>query len=241
MGLLQTALTAIYPPRCLGCGEMVDSDFGLCSKCWGQTAFIGGTICDSCGVPLPGTMQEEVVHCDACLNAPKPWKHGRAALVYTDMGRKLVLQLKHADRQEIAKPAARWMRQVVAEISLPNAVIAPVPLHWTRLAKRRYNQSALIAKHLAALTGHEMCADLLERPRRTSSLDGKSKAERADILSGAIQISNKRRHRVVNRPVIIVDDVMTTGATLAACAEACRAAGASEVCVAVLARVVKDA
>lgn len=241
MGLLQTALTAIYPPRCLGCGEMVDSDFGLCGACWGQTAFVGGTVCDSCSTPLPGSSQDEVVHCDACLRAPKPWKHGRAALIYTGMGRKLVLQLKHGDRQEIAKPAAGWMRQAVADMAADNALIAPVPLHWMRLVKRRYNQSALIAAHLSMMTGHEACADLLERPRRTPSLDGKTKAERADILEGAIRVTPRRRHRIVNRPVILVDDVMTTGATLAACAEACRAAGATEVCVAVLAQVAKDA
>ena len=241
MGLLQTALTAIYPPRCLGCGEMVDSDFGLCGVCWGKTAFVGGTVCDSCSTPLPGSVPDEVVHCDACLKAPKPWKHGRAALLYTGMGRKLVLGLKHGDRQEIAKPAAGWMRQAVAEMAPENALLAPVPLHWMRLAKRRYNQSALIAAQLSAMTGRDICADLLERPRRTPSLDGKSKAERATILHGAIRVTPRRRHRLAGRPVILIDDVMTTGATLAACAEACRAAGATEVCVAVLARVAKDA
>ncbi|MEX0310955.1 MAG: double zinc ribbon domain-containing protein, partial [Tateyamaria sp.] len=73
MGLLQTALTAIYPPRCLGCGDMVDSDFGLCGACWGQTAFVGGTVCDTCSTPLPGAAADEPVQCDACLRTPKPW------------------------------------------------------------------------------------------------------------------------------------------------------------------------
>lgn len=240
MGLLQTALTAIYPPRCLGCGEIVDSDFGLCGACWGQAAFVGGTICDSCSTPLPGATVDEVVHCDACLRAPKPWKQGRAALIYSGMGRKLVLQLKHADRQEIAKPAAGWMRRSVLDMAPRNALLAPVPLHWMRLAKRRYNQSALISKHLSEATGLDTCPDLLERPRATPSLDGKSKAERADILHGAIRVNQRRRHRITNRTVVLIDDVMTTGATLAACAKACRAAGATEVCVAVLARVAKD-
>ncbi|WP_308425431.1 ComF family protein [Tateyamaria omphalii] len=157
------------------------------------------------------------------------------------MGRKLVLQLKHGDRQEIAKSAAGWMRPSVVEVAPENALIAPVPLHWMRLVKRRYNQSALIAAHLSSMTGLEHCPDLLERQRRTPSLDGKTKGERADILNGAIWVSARRRHRILNRPVILVDDVMTTGATLASCTEACRAAGATEVCVAVLARVAKDA
>ncbi|WP_366523003.1 phosphoribosyltransferase family protein [uncultured Tateyamaria sp.] len=156
------------------------------------------------------------------------------------MGRKLVLGLKHGDRQEIAKPAAGWMRHAVDDMAPDNALLAPVPLHWMRLAKRRYNQSALIAAHLATMTGRDFCADLLDRPRRTPSLDGKSKGERAAILDGAIRVTPKRRHRLIDRPVVLIDDVMTTGATLAACAEACRAAGATEVCVAVLARVAKD-
>lgn len=218
----------------------MDSDFGLCGSCWGQTAFVGGTVCDSCSTPLPGSVSDETVHCDDCLRTPKPWKHGRAALIYSGMGRKLVLQLKHGDRQEIARPAAGWMRQVVSDMAPKNALIAPVPLHWMRLAKRRYNQSALISTHLSEMTGLDTCPDLLERPRKTPSLDGKTKDQRADILDGAIRVNQRRRHRIVNRPVILIDDVMTTGATLIACTEACRAAGATEVCVAVLARVAKD-
>lgn len=239
MGLLQSTLTAIYPPRCLGCGETVDSDFGLCGTCWGETEFIGGTRCDSCGTPLPGDVTSEEVHCDTCIRAPQPWEHGRAALVYSKMGRKLVLQLKHGDRQEIARPAAAWMKMSVQSLLTENTLIAPVPLHWLRLAKRRYNQSALIAKQLSEMTGCDWCPDLLERPRRTPSLDGKTRAERADILSGAIRINQRRRHRIIGRHVLIVDDVLTTGATLAACAQACSASGAHQVCVSVLARVVK--
>lgn len=180
------------------------------------------------------------MHCDACLKAPKPWDHGRAALVYSGMGRKMVLSLKHGDRQEIARPAAGWISMAAQDVLTKDTLIAPVPLHWLRLAKRRYNQSALIARQLSDLTGLDWCADLLERTRRTPSLDGKSRNARAEILSGAIRVNARRRHRIQNRPVLLVDDVMTTGATLAACAEACRASGADQVCVTVLARAVKD-
>lgn len=241
MGLFQTALAAIYPPRCLGCGGMVAQDFGLCATCWAETRFIGGTSCDSCGVPLPGAADDAALHCDACLTAPKPWDHGRAALMYAGIGRKLVLQLKHADRQEIAIPAANWMARATADILTPETLIAPVPLHWMRLARRRYNQSALLAGALAQHAGLDWCPDLLLRKRRTPSLDGKNREERAEVLRGAFAINPRRRHRIVGRSVLIVDDVMTSGATLSECAEACRAAGAGRVCVSVLARVGKDA
>jgi len=240
MGLLQTTLAAIYPPRCLGCGTTVDSDFGLCGACWGQTAFIGGAACDACGAPVPGSAPDEDLHCDACLKTPRPWDHGHAALIYGDMGRKLVLGLKHGDRQEVARPAAIWMQASLGDRIDPRSLIVPVPLHWTRLAKRRYNQSALIAQQLSKLTGLDWCADLLQRTRRTPSLDGKSPTERSEALSGAISVTPQRRHRIQGRPVLVVDDVMTTGATLAACAGACRASGADQVCVSVLARAVKD-
>mmetsp|Transcript_18034 Transcript_18034/g.27595 ORF Transcript_18034/g.27595 Transcript_18034/m.27595 type:complete len:242 (-) Transcript_18034:5730-6455(-) len=239
MGLLQTAITAIYPPRCLGCGELVDSDFGLCGACWGETEFVGETACDMCGVPLPGVDHSDALRCDDCLSAPKTWARGRAALIYSGMGRKLVLRLKHGDRQEIARPAATWMRMTVQPLLTEKTLIVPVPLHWMRLAKRRYNQSAVIARHLAESTGLDWCPDLLVRSKRTQSLDGRPRSERQDILTDAIQINPKRRHRIVTRPVLLIDDVMTTGATLNACADACHAAGAGDVCVSVLARAVK--
>lgn len=240
MGLLQTTLSAIYPPRCLGCGQTVDSDFGLCGTCWGETSFIGGTSCDSCGTPLPGEAAGDVAQCDNCMRAPPPWAHGRAALAYRGMGRTLVLKLKHGDRQEIARPAAMWMHMCVQPLITDRTLIVPVPLHWLRLAKRRYNQSALIARHLSNLTGCDWCADLLERPRRTPSLDGKNRDERAALLDGAIRLNPRRRHRIAGRQVLLVDDVMTTGATLAACTDACHANGADQVCVTVLARAMKD-
>ncbi|KKL04762.1 hypothetical protein LCGC14_2612820 [marine sediment metagenome] len=156
------------------------------------------------------------------------------------MGRRLVLALKHGDRQEIARPAARWLVHAAQGILPEQALIAPVPLHWRRLLKRRYNQSALLAKALAGQTGHSWCPDLLQRTRHTPSLDGLSRAERFDVLQEAICVHPRRRHRIMRRPVILVDDVLTSGATLTACAEACIAAGSGPVFVLALARVAKE-
>lgn len=238
---LQTAVSVLYPARCLACGGLVDADFGLCGSCWRDTAFIGGTVCDACGVPLPGPEEGVSPHCDACLAMPRPWTRGRAALLYRDTGRKLVLALKHGDRQEIARPAALWMAQAARELMPQTALIAPVPLHWLRMLKRRYNQSALLSKALAAQTGHSHCADLLQRLRRTPPLDGLGREQRFATLDKAIRVHPRRRHRIIGRPVVLVDDVMTSGATLAAATRACLAAGSGPVFVLALARVAKEA
>ena len=237
---LQTGVDAIYPARCLTCGAVVDGDFGLCGTCWRDTAFVGGTVCDACGTPLPGEDTGGSPHCDACLQMPRPWKKGRAALLYRDTGRKLVLALKHGDRQEIARPAGLWLARAARDLVTANTLIAPVPLHWVRMIKRRYNQSALLAKSLALQAGRPMCPDLLQRVRRTRSLDGMGREERMRTLENAIRVHPRRRHRLVGRPVLLVDDVMTSGATLAACTEACLEAGSGPVSVVTLARVAKD-
>ncbi|MEM7519562.1 MAG: ComF family protein [Pseudomonadota bacterium] len=238
---VKAGVDAIYPARCLTCGDVVDGDYGLCGTCWRDTSFIGGALCDACGVPLPGMETDEVLHCDECLAAPKPWQHGRAAVLYTNTGRKLVLSLKHGDRHEIARPAGLWMAHAARPLITPNTLIAPVPLHWLRMIKRRFNQSALLAKSLSLHTGGTCCLDLLQRVRRTRSLNGLDPKARAQMLENAIRVHPRRRHRLIGRPILLVDDVLTSGATLSACTEACLAAGSGPVNVVTLARVSKDA
>ncbi|MEM8729938.1 MAG: ComF family protein [Pseudomonadota bacterium] len=238
---LQTLTHLLYPPRCLACGEQVDSDFGLCPACWRDTPFIGGLICDICSTPLPGEGDGHRILCDACMAAPPPWSQGRAALLYEGQARRLVLALKHGDRTDLARPAAQWMARVGASMIAPDMLVAPVPLHWMRLAQRRYNQAALLSQALATRLGLAHCPDLFQRRKRTPSLDGRSAVARAEILADAICIHPKRSHRLAGRPVLLVDDVLTSGATLAATAQSAHAAGASRVCVIALARVPKEA
>lgn len=238
---MQSALHLIFPPQCLGCGAPVASDFGLCAACWRDTPFIAGLVCDRCGTPLPGSDDGEGAVCDDCMTIARPWAHGRAALLYGDMGRRLVLALKHGDRQELAAPAAAWMVRAAQPILLPDMLVAPIPLHWSRLLKRRYNQSALLSKELARLAGLDHCPDLLRRIRRTASQEGRDREGRFRNIQDAIALHPGRRLRLSGRPVLLVDDVMTSGATLAAATEACLAAGAAQVSVVTLARVAKDA
>lgn len=238
---LQAALHLVYPPQCLTCDALVTTDFGLCGKCWRETPFITGLVCDKCGVPLPGEDPGHPVHCDDCLTVARPWSQGRAALLYKDNGRKIVLSLKYGDRLDLARPAAGWMARAAAPILRPDMVVAPVPLHWLRFLRRRYNQAALLSGALAKAVGLGHCPDLLIRRRNTRSQEGRDRDGRFANLADAIRVNPARDWQIVGRPVLLVDDVMTSGATLAASAEVCIAAGATLVSVLVLARVAKDA
>ncbi|MGB8623975.1 MAG: phosphoribosyltransferase family protein, partial [Paracoccaceae bacterium] len=181
----------------------------------------------------------ERVRCDDCLTLDRPWTRGRAALLYKDNARRLVLALKHGDRAELARPAASWMARAAAPILQPGMVAAPVPLHRLRLFRRRFNQAALLAHGIARETGLELCPDLLLRRRVTEVQDGKGVEARFVNMSGAITAHPRRQARLAGRHVLLVDDVMTSGATLAAATEACLEAGAAAVSVLVLARVAK--
>lgn len=239
-GMMQSALRAIYPPHCLACNETVGAEGALCPGCWAGARFLlSGTRCRTCGVPLPGEDDGGDIRCDDCLAIARPWSMGRAALAYSGTGRRIVLALKHGDRTDLPRAAAGWMRQAGAGLIEPGMLVAPVPLHWLRLFRRRYNQSALLAAELARQTGLEQCPDLLRRLRATPSQEGRTRDARFANLDRAIDVHPARQYRLAGRRVLLVDDVMTSGATLAACAEACNAAGAKETRVLALARVVK--
>lgn len=237
---LQAVLHLIYPPQCLSCDALVTTDFGLCGACWRATPFITGLVCDLCGTPLPGQDDGKPVHCDDCLMIARPWSRGRAAMLYKDNARSLVLALKHGDRLDLARPAANWLLRAARPLLEPDMLVAPVPLHWLRLIRRRYNQAALLSKALSALAQLDHCPDLLVRRRSTGTQEGRGRDARFANMSSAIALHARRAHLAEGRHVLLVDDVMTSGATLAAAAEACVAGGAKAVSVLALARVAKD-
>lgn len=237
----QTAIRLIYPSRCITCGDLVEGDFGLCGPCWSTTPFIGGLVCDSCGTPLPGMDDGLPSTCDDCLRTPRLWGQGRAALLYRDNARRIILGLKHADKQELARPAGQWMAQRAGPLLRPDMIVTPVPLHWSRFLFRRYNQAALLGREVARNLNLPFCPDLLERPKVRGHMDGLSQEARYSKMQDAIRPHPRQAPRMAGRPILLVDDVMTSGATLDAATRACFDANASEVNILTLARVAKDA
>jgi ComF family protein len=238
--VLQSVVRAIYPPQCISCGVMTEAEFGLCALCWREMTFADGLVCDLCGVPLVGPESERAEHCDDCLVVARPWTKGRAAFVYSGTGRKLVLALKHGDRTDIARIAGPMLKRAAAPLLRGGSLLVPVPLHWTRMLGRRFNQSALLAQALGAATGQEVAPLALIRTRRTKPLEGHSRDARFEALDNAIRPHPRHGAQMKGRNVIIIDDVMTSGATMAAAADAAAAAGATNVFVLALARVAKD-
>lgn len=238
---MQSLIKLLYPPQCVMCDAQTDVDFALCGPCWAETHFIDGLCCDGCGAPLPGGEgPEEGLLCDDCLVISRPWSKGRAVMVYRDKARRFVLSLKHGDRTDLARVAAPWMARIAGRMVAPDTLIVPIPLHRGRLLRRRFNQAALLAQHMARLMSLECCPDALVRPKKTAPLDGHNRDQRFSTLEGAISVHPKRPRVLRERKILIVDDVMTSGATFVAATEACYRAGADDVRVLALARAVKD-
>ena len=231
-------LDALLPPRCLNCGEEVADPGALCAACWAKLMFLDGLVCFCCGHPFehevgPGAL------CASCAAARPPFRRARAVLRYEEGCRELILRFKHADRTDAAPALARWMGRTGAELIEDCDLVAPVPLHWSRLLKRRYNQASLLSERIAAAGGKPHLPDLLKRMRPAATRGRLSRRARRERASRAFAVNDSWRERALGRTILLVDDVYTTGATVSACAEALLDAGAGAVDVLTVARVVR--
>jgi ComF family protein len=204
-------LNAVLPPRCAACGTTVEEGGALCPECWRGIRFLAPPACACCGYPFEYAVPDETL-CAACTRQPPEFERARAVFAYDDASRGLVLAFKHADRTQDAPAFGRWLVRAGAEL-LPDAdLIVPVPLHRWRLFHRRYNQSALLAQAVGRLSGRSVAVDLLVRRRRTRSQGRMSRLGRLRNVQGAFVVRDRWRGRLQGRRVLLVDDVLTTGA-----------------------------
>jgi ComF family protein len=231
-------LDLLLPPQCAGCGGPVGAPGQLCAECFAGIGFVTEPCCTRCGLPLPsleaGGRQRL---CAACHRQLPVWGRARAALLYDGGGRSLILRLKHGGGEDVAALLARHMARAGAALLQRADVLVPVPLHRWRLFRRGFNQSALLAGHLARHYGNAVSLDALRRTRATPSLGGLSAQARAEAMSNVIAVRVGRRDRIAGARVLLIDDVLTSGATAGACARALLDAGAANVDVLVGARV----
>ena len=236
-------LDAVLPPLCLGCNEIVEAPGALCAACWQGFAFIAPPYCVRCAHPFALSIGPDAL-CGACSARPPRYRRARAALAYDERSRHLVLPFKHGDRTDIARACGRWMARAGAELLADADLVAPVPLHWRRLFSRRYNQAQLLARVAVAAAGSSrarLIPDLLRRRRWTGSQSGLGARERHDNVRQAFDLHPRRAALVRGKSVLLVDDVLTTGATIEACVRVLQRGGAAHVDVLTLARVVRPA
>ncbi len=198
-------------------------------------------MCEVCGVPFPhdgtGTRQPEGLWCEACLAAPPAFSAARAALRYDDGARALILPFKHRDRTELARPLARHMARAGAELLQAADLLVPVPLHRWRLFWRRHNQAGLLAAQLARMSKRPFAPTLLRRIRATRPLGELGALQREAALVGAFALAPGAARKLAGRRVLLIDDVLTSGATAEACARVLLQGGAASVAVLAAARV----
>lgn len=231
------ALDVALPASCLKCDGPTDRPGTLCGSCWTAVHFLTPPWCAACGFPFPYDLGPDTL-CAGCAALAPVFARARAALAYDEAARPLVTRFKYHDRQEGAATFARWMARAGDELLNEADLIAPVPLHPFRLLARRFNQAAILTAELGALTGKPFHLDVLRRVRQTRPQVGLSPAGRRRNVAQAFQVRSRYGAAIRGARILLVDDVLTTGATVEACARALRHCGARQVDVLTLARVV---
>ena len=230
------AADLVMPPLCISCYAPLTAHDALCSTCWQRVALIRPPLCDRLGQPLPYDTGGRMISAAAAVRPP-PWQRARAVAQYEGVMRRLIHNLKYRDRHDARRLFGRWMAESGAELLADADVIVPVPLARVRLLARRFNQAAIVGGEVGARTGVPFEPLALVRTRRTKSQVGMTRSQRAENMRGAFAVLPPQRDVIAGRKVILVDDVVTTGATAEACTRALLKAGAARVDVLALALV----
>ena len=230
------ALDIALPTLCVCCREPVDGE-GLCAGCWSKLSFIAPPYCPRLGIPFVYDPGPDMLSMEAIADPPA-YTRARASVRFDEVARTLVHALKYQDRTDLAPAMGRWMARAGHELLGEADILVPVPLHWRRGWSRRYNQSGALARTIERQSGVRLKGDVLRRIRATEQQVGLSRSQRASNVQGAFQVSSDARSQVQGRRVVVIDDVLTSGATVDACARALLRAKAAQVDVLVFARVV---
>ncbi len=236
---IRSILDAVLPPRCLACGVETDSAGALCSECWSKVDFLTPPHCACCGRPFEFEVAP-ASFCSACARQKPSFARARAVFRYGDVSRALILRFKYGDRTDAAPAFGQWLARAGKELLEQADLVLPVPLHRFRLFTRRFNQSALLARAIGRESDVAVAVDLLVRTRNTRTQADLSPVQRTRNVRGAFTVRPRWRNRLVGANLLLVDDVMTTGATVEECAKTLLEAGAASVDVITLARVVRD-
>jgi ComF family protein len=230
------ALDIALPTLCVACRDPVEGD-GVCAGCWAKMSFIAPPYCPRLGIPFVYDPGPDMLSMEAIANPPA-YARARAAVRYDDVARTLVHALKYQDRTDLAPAMGRWMARAGRELLDGADMLVPVPLHWRRGWSRRYNQSGILARVIEGESGIKVAPEALRRIRPTEQQIGLSRPQRASNVQGAFKVAPDRQHLVSGRRIVLIDDVLTSGATVDACARALLRAKAAAVDVLVFARVV---
>jgi ComF family protein len=235
--LFQKLLNLLISPSCLHCGSVNVSTMGLCQSCWTQLRFIGNPHCFQCSLPLPVGIEENYL-CSRCYEQKPSYDKAYAIFEYTSVGKKLVLSFKNQDRTELKNLFLPWLMKGGQNFFKEADVIIPIPLHWTRLFLRKYNQAAILAHLISRNINISYNPFILKRRYTSYKQKNLTRQKRFKHIEKVFYVPEKQKKSIENKVVLLVDDVITTGATIHAAAHQLKKNGAQKVYVLALARVV---
>jgi ComF family protein len=229
----------VIPPRCILCQAIIITPGYVCGECWGKLSLISNPYCDQCGFPFEFEVDAHMA-CGPCLKNPPAYGKARSTLVYDDASKSLILKFKHGDGTYLAPAFTDWMFQAGAELFTSADFLIPVPLHWQRLIRRRYNQAALLTKGLAHKTKKPALLNALKRIKNTPSQGHLTASEREQNVKNAFTLNPRYTNRLKGKRVLLIDDVLTSGATIKACTKVLLKHEILSVDILTLARTVKS-